>query len=134
MNKEELRELGVAVALYEYYGEIIENAKDKLRQMTKDEIKAINDGIFIEVSRKSSPKTTYPKEYTKEKKDFESTLKEKYKDEIVTDERPDFAVTITSTSYSRSKGEIIAKDIATRNKTEIQAMAKSASKTKNKTK
>lgn len=134
MNKEELRELGVAIALYEYYGEVIENAKTKIREMTPEEIKAINDGIFFEIARKSSPKTTYPKAYKAEKALFEEELKEKYKSEIVTDERPNYAVTLTSTSYSRSKAEIIAKDIATKNKTEIQQMAKAGSKQKAKVK
>lgn len=124
MEKEELRKLGVIIALQEYCDAIIENAKEKMRKMTKEEVNKINESIFLEVSRKNNVKISYPKEYKDMEKIFKEELQKKYPPTVET--RENYTITCKSTSYSRSKAEIVVNDILTQNKTTLQEMAKVA--------
>lgn len=128
MTSDELRELGVAIAMCKHYEEVVEKAKDKIREMTEEEIEQINEGIFLNIARKDYIQTTYSSEYKQELK----KLQEKFPPEKTT--KHNHTITLNATSYSTSKANIIINEIATKNKTTIQAIAKSASKVNNKTK
>ena len=129
MDKNELKELGIALAMYDYYKEIIENAKEKIRSMTDEEVKEINEGIFLTVDRAKDTKKTYKEGYKEAKKELTAKLEKEYLESKV--EILNHKITLRATSYSQSKAEIITKDIATLNKTTIQELAKSASKKAN---
>ena len=64
----------MAVAMCEYYQEIIDNAKEEIRNLTDEEIAEINKGNNIIIKRQDYTKTIYSEEYKQEEK----KLKEKY--------------------------------------------------------
>lgn len=122
MNNDELRELGLLVAIKEYCESKIEASKEKFRKMTNEEIAEINKGIFLSIKQKDYTKTTYTNEYKQAVKE----LQEKFPPIKETFEN--YSMELNATSYSNSKAEIIIKDIFTQNKTTLKNMVASATK------
>ena len=119
MDKDELRRLGLIVAIADYCENELKNAKEKFRNMTKKEIEKINEGIFLMVKPKDYTKTTYPEEYNTELK----KLKEKYP--ATKEKIENYSIELTATSYSNSKAEIIINEMLDKNKKELKNMAAS---------
>lgn len=117
MDKNELRRLGLIIALENYCKNELEKAKEEFRKMTKEEIAKVNEGIFLIVNPKSYTKTTYSEEYKTELK----KLQEKYS--ATKEKIENYSIELTATSYSNSKAEIIINNILDRNKKELKNIA-----------
>ena len=122
MDKDELRRLGLIVAIADYCEDELKKAKEKFRKMTKEEIAKINEGIFLMVNPKDYTKTTYSEEYNAELK----KLKEKYP--ATKEKIENYSIELTATSYSNSKAELIINNIFTQNKTTLKNMVASATR------
>lgn len=122
MEKEELKELGLLVAIKEYCEKRIEASKEKIRSLTPEEIAKINESIFLTVTPKSYTKTTYTEEYKEELK----KLKEEFPPIKETIEN--YSIELNATNYSNSKADIIIQNMFTQNKTTLKNMAASATK------
>ena len=120
MEKSKIQELANAVVMIEYYQAIVDNAKEEIRELTEEEIKEINKGNLLQIKRQDYTKTIYSKEY----KEAVAKIAEKYPPEKETIKN--HTIKLQSTSYTRSKSEIIIQQIATQNKTTLKQMAKLA--------
>lgn len=120
MDKNELRRLGLIVAIADYCESELKKAKEEFRKMTKEEIAKVNEGIFLMVNPKSYTKTIYSEEYKTELK----KLQEKYP--ATKEKIENYSIELTATSYSNSKAQIIINDMLDKNKTELKNMAASA--------
>ena len=121
MEKEEIEELAMAVAMVEHYQEIIDSKKDKIRNLSEEEIAKINKGNNLLIKRQDYTKTIYSKEY----KEAVAKIAEKFPPEKET--LKNHTIKLQATSYTISKQEIIANKLATQTKTQL---AKVASKIK----
>lgn len=119
MNKEELKRLGLIVAIEDYCKNEIEKAKEDFRKMTEEEIAKINEGIFLTIKPKDYTKTTYSEEYKTELK----KLQEKYP--AMKETLENYSMELNATSYSNSKAQIIINEMLDKNKTELKNMAAS---------
>lgn len=120
MEKQELTELANAVAIVEYYNAIIENAKEKIRSLSNEEVEKINKTNLLQIKRQDYTKTIYSNEY----KEAIKEIAEKYPPTKET--LTNHTIKLTSTNYTKSKSEIIIEQIATQNKTILKQMAKLA--------
>ena len=57
MEKSRIEEIAMAVAMVEYYQEIIDNAKEEIRNLTEEEIAEINKGKDLIIKRQNYTKT-----------------------------------------------------------------------------
>ena len=71
MDKSRIEEIAMAVAMVEYYQQIIDNAKDEIRNLTEEEVAKINKGNDLIIKRQNYTKTIYSKEYQEAKKELE---------------------------------------------------------------
>ena len=117
MEKEEIEELAMAVAMVEYYQEIIDSKKDKIRNLSEEEIAKINKGNNLLIKRQDYTKTIYSKEYKEEV----AKIAEKYPPEKETTKN--YTIKLQATSYTNSKREIITNKLATQNKTQLRRVA-----------
>ena len=118
MEKEEIEELAMAVAMVEYYQEIIDSKKDKIRNLSEEEIAEINKGKDIIIKRQDYTKTIYSNEYKEEEK----KLKAKFPPEKETTKN--HTIKLEATSYTTSKREIITNKFAAMNKTQLRVASK----------
>ena len=120
MEKLRIEEIAMAVAMCEYYQEIIDNAKEEIRNLTDEEIAEINKGNNIIIKRQDYTKTIYSEEYKQEEK----KLKEKYPPTKETTKN--HTIKLQATSYTNSKRDIIINKFATLNKTQLKSASKQA--------
>ena len=59
MDKSRIEEVAMAVAMVEYYQQIIDSAKDEIRNLTEEEIAKINKGNDLIIKRQNYTKTIY---------------------------------------------------------------------------
>ena len=120
MDKSRIEEIAMAVAMVEYYQQIIDNAKDEIRNLTEEEIAKINKGNDLIIKRQNYTKTIYSKEY------------KQAVEEIAKKFPPEKATTVThtikllATAYTTSKREIITDKFTNMNKTQLKAASKNA--------
>lgn len=122
MEKEELKRIGLIVALEDYCKKEIEKAKTIFRNLTPEEIAKINETIFLTITPKNYTKTTYTEEYKKAVK----KLQEEYPPIKETIEN--YSMELNATNYSNSKADIIIQNIFTQSKTALKNMVASATK------
>lgn len=120
MEKLRIEEIAMAVAMVEYYQEIIDNAKEEIRALTDEEIAEINKGNNITIKRQDYTKTIYSEEYKQEEK----KLKEKYPPTKETIKN--HTIKLQATGYTNSKRDIITNKFATLNKTQLKSASKQA--------
>ena len=65
MEKSRIEEIAMAVAMVEYYNEIIDNAKEEIRNLSEEEVAEINKGKDLIIKRQNYTKTIYSNEYKK---------------------------------------------------------------------
>ena len=120
MDKARIEELAMAVAMVEYYQKIIDEAKDEIRNLTEEEIEKINNGKDLTVSRQNYTKTIYSEEY---KQALEEIAKKfpPQKETIV-----NHTIKLKATAYTKSKADIIATQLANKNKTQLKVASKNA--------
>ena len=53
MEKSRIEEIAMAVAMVEYYQQIIDNAKDEIRNLTEEEVAKINKGNDLIIKRQN---------------------------------------------------------------------------------
>ena len=120
MDKARIEELAMAVAMVEYYQKIIDEAKDEIRNLTEEEIEKINSGKDLTVSRQNYTKTIYSEEY---KQALEEIAKKfpPQKETIA-----NHTIKLKATAYTKSKADIIATQLANKNKTQLKTASKNA--------
>lgn len=117
MEKARVDEIAIAVAMVEHYQEIIDNAKEELRGLTEEEIKEINKGNNLIISREDYTKTSHSNEYKQAVKEIEKKFpptKETF---------PNYKIKLHATSYTISKAQMIIDKFAPMNKTQLKAAA-----------
>lgn len=120
MEKSKIEEIAMAVAMVEYYQTIIDNAKDKIRNLTDEEIAEINKGKDLIIKRQNYTKTIYSNEY---KKAVEEIAK-KYPPTKET--TVNHTIKLQATTYTTSKREIITNKFTNLNKTQLKSASKQA--------
>lgn len=120
MEKSKIEELALAVAMIEYYNEIIENAKEEIRNLTDEEIAKINKGKDLIIKRQNYTKTIYSKEYQEAKKELEKKFPPT-KETIV-----NHTIKLQATSYTTSKRKLITDKFTNLNKTQLKVASKNA--------
>lgn len=118
MEKSRIEEIAMAVAMVEYYQEIIDNAKEEIRNLTEEEIQEINKGNNIIIARQNYTKTIYSEEYKQAKKEIEKKFPPT-KETI-----QNHTIKLQATSYTTSKAQMIVDNFATMNKTQLKAASK----------
>ena len=120
MEKLKIEEIAMAVAMVEYYQEIIDNAKEEIRNLTDEEIAEINKGKDIVIKRQDYTKTIYSNEYKEAIKEIAKKFPPK-KETIA-----NYTIKLQSTAYTTSKREIITDKFTTLNKTQLLSASKQA--------
>lgn len=120
MEKSRIEKIAMAVAMVEYYQNIIENAKEELRSLTDEEVEKINKSNDLIIKRQDYTKTIYSEEYKQEEK----KLKEKYPPTKETTKN--HTIKLQATSYTISKREIITDKFTNLNKTQLKSASKKA--------
>lgn len=120
MEKSRIEEIAIAVAMVEYYNEIIENAKDEIRNLSEEEIAEINKGKDLIIKRQNYTKTIYSKEY---KKAVEEIAK---KFPPTKETAVNHTIKLQATAYTTSKRELITSKFTNLNKTQLKAASKNA--------
>lgn len=120
MEKERIEEIAMAVAMVEYYQEIIDNAKEEIRNLTEKEIETINKGNNIVIARQNYTKTIYSEEYKQAKKEIEK----KFPPTKETIEN--HTIKLQATSYTTSKAQMIVNNFAKMNKTQLTKASKNS--------
>lgn len=120
MEKSRIEEIAMAVAMVEYYQEIIDNAKEEIRNLSEEEIAEINKGNNIIIKRQNYTKTIYSNEYKKAVEEIAKKFPPS-KDTIV-----NHTIKLTATAYTKSKQQLITDKFTTLNKTQLKAASKQA--------
>lgn len=120
MEKSRIEEIAMAVAMVEYYNEIIENAKEEIRNLTEEEIAEINKGKDLIIKRQNYTKTIYSKEYQEAKKELEKKFPPTKETTV------NHTVKLQATAYTTSKRELITDKFTNLNKTQLKAASKNA--------
>ena len=120
MEKSRIEEIAMAVAMVEYYNEIIENAKEEIRNLTEEEIAEINKGKDLIIKRQNYTKTIYSKEYQEAKKELEKKFPPTKETSI------NHTIKLQATAYTTSKRELITDKFTNLNKTQLKAASKNA--------
>jgi F0F1-type ATP synthase membrane subunit b/b' len=120
MEKSKIEKLAIAVAMVEYYQQIIDNAKEEIRNLTDKEVAEINKGKDLIISRQNYTKTIYSKEYQDAKKEIEKKFPPK-KETIV-----NHTIKLTATAYTTSKRELITEKFTNLNKAQLTAAGRYA--------
>ena len=120
MEKSRIEEIAMAVAMVEYYNEIIENAKEEIRNLSEEEINEINKGKDLIIKRQNYTKTIYSKEY---KKAVEEITK---KFPPTKETTVNHTIKLQATAYTTSKRELITDKFTNLNKTQLKAASKNA--------
>lgn len=120
MEKSRIEEIAMAVAMVEYYNEIIDNAKDEIRNLSEEEIAEINKGKDLIIKRQNYTKTIYSKEYQEAKKELEKKFPPTKETAV------NHTIKLQATAYTISKREIITDKFTNLNKTQLKAASKQA--------
>lgn len=113
-----------AVAQYEYYKNIIENAKEDIRKITEEEIAKINQKSNLHIDRQDYTKTIYSNEY---KAEIEK-LKEKFPPTKETMKNHTITLTLSNANVIEKANTI--QEIAKQSKTQVKKLAASIQKEK----
>lgn len=127
-TEKQWQELADKVALLEQLTEDIENAKNDIRQMTKEE--TINK--YVKVARSNNTTTTYPENYKTELDIIKKKLKEKYASEITTITKENYSIKLTAMKQAQVKANTITNEVIQMSNTALKRIA--ASKAPNKSK
>ena len=120
MEKSRIEEIAIAVAMVEYYNEIIDNAKEEIRNLTEEEVNEINKGRDLIIKRQNYTKTIYSNEYKEAKKELEKKFPPTKETAI------NHTIKLTATAYTTSKREIITDRFTGMNKTQLKTASKKA--------
>ena len=120
MEKSRIEEIAMAVAMVEYYQEIIDNAKEEIRNLSEEEIAEINKGKDIIIKRQNYTKTIYSKEY----KQAVEEIAKKFPPEKETS--VNHTIKLLATAYTNSKRAIITDKFTQLNKTQLMSASKNA--------
>lgn len=118
MEKSRIEEIAMAVAMVEYYNEIIENAKEEIRNLSEEEIAEINKGKDLIIKRQNYTKTIYSKEYQEAKKELEKKFPPTKETTV------NHTIKLQATAYTTSKRELITDKFTNLNKTQLKAASK----------
>lgn len=120
MEKSRIEEIAIAVAMVEYYNEIIDDAKDEIRNLTDEEIAEINKGNNLLIKRQDYTKTIYSDEYKEAIKEIAKKFPPKK------ETMKNHTIKLQATAYTISKREIITNKFTQLNKTQLKAASKQA--------
>ena len=120
MKKSRIEEIAMAVAMVEYYNEIINNAKEEIRNLSEEEIAEINKGKDLIIKRQNYTKTIYSKEYQEAKKELEKKFPPTKETTV------NHTIKLQATAYTTSKRELITDKFTNLNKTQLKAASKNA--------
>lgn len=120
MDKSRIEEIAMAVAMVEFYNEIIENAKEEIRNLSEEEIAEINKGKDLIIKRQNYTKTIYSKEYQEAKKELEKKFPPTKETTV------NHTIKLQATAYTNSKREIITDKFTNLNKTQLITASKNA--------
>ena len=120
MEKSRIEEIAMAVAMVEYYNEIIENAKEEIRNLSEEEIAEINKGKDLIIKRQNYTKTIYSKEYQEARKELEKKFPPEKETTV------NHTIKLLATAYTTSKRELITDKFTNLNKTQLKAASKNA--------
>lgn len=120
MKKSRIEEIAMAVAMVEFYNEIIENAKEEIRNLTEEEIAEINNGKDLIIKRQNYTKTIYSKEYQEAKKELEKKFPPTKETTV------NHTIKLQATAYTTSKRRIITDKFTNLNKSQLMAATKNA--------
>ena len=120
MKKSRIEEIAMAVAMVEYYNEIIENAKEEIRNLSEEEVAEINKGKDLIIKRQNYTKTIYSKEYQEAKKELEKKFPPTKETTV------NHTIKLQATAYTTSKRELITDKFTNLNKTQLKAASKNA--------
>lgn len=120
MDKARIEELAMAVAMVEYYQKIIDEAKDEIRNLTEEEIEKINKNKDLIIKRQDYTKTIYSEEYKQALEEITKKFPPK-KEKIA-----NHSIKLLATAYTKSKADIIATQLANKNKTQLKVASKNA--------
>lgn len=120
MEKSRIEEIAMAVAMIEYYQQIVDNAKEEIRNLSEEEIAEINKGKDLIIKRQNYTKTIYSKEYQEAKKELEKKFPPTKETTV------NHTIKLQATAYTNSKREIITDKFTNLNKTQLMAASKNA--------
>lgn len=120
MEKSRIEEIAMAVAMVEYYNEIIDNAKEEIRNLSEEEIAEINKGKDLIIKRQNYTKTIYSKEYQEAKKELEKKFPPTKETTV------NHTIKLQATAYTTSKRELITDKFTNLNKTQLKVASKNA--------
>jgi len=120
MEKSRIEEIAMAVAMVEYYNEIIDNAKEEIRNLSEEEIAEINKGKDLIIKRQNYTKTIYSKEYQEARKELEKKFPPEKETTV------NHTIKLQATAYTTSKRELITDKFTNLNKTQLKAASKNA--------
>ena len=120
MKKSRIEEIAMAVAMVEFYNEIIENAKEEIRNLSEEEVAEINKGKDLIIKRQNYTKTIYSKEYQEAKKELEKKFPPTKETTV------NHTIKLQATAYTTSKRELITDKFTNLNKTQLKAASKNA--------
>jgi len=113
-----------AVAQYEYYKNIIDNAKEEIRALTEKEITAINTKSNLHIARSAKHFYTYTEDYNAKLKALKSTC-------LIEDkEIPNYNITLTLSNANVIEKANTIQEIAKQSKTKVKKLAASIQKEK----
>lgn len=120
MEKSKIEEIAMAVAMVEYYNEIIENAKEEIRNLSEEEVAEINEGKDIIIKRQNYTKTIYSNEYKKAVEEIAKKFPPTKETSV------NHTIKLLATAYTTSKREIITDKFTNLNKTQLMRASKNA--------
>lgn len=120
MEKSRIEEIAMAVAMIEYYQQIVDNAKEEIRNLSEEEIAEINKGKDLIIKRQNYTKTIYSKEYQEAKKELEKKFPPTKETTV------NHTIKLQATAYTTSKRELITDKFTNLNKTQLKAASKNA--------
>ena len=120
MEKSRIEEIAMAVAMIEYYQQIVDNAKEEIRNLSEEEIAEINKGKDLIIKRQNYTKTIYSKEYQEAKKELEKKFPPTKETTV------NHTIKLLATAYTTSKRELITDKFTNLNKTQLIAASKNA--------
>lgn len=120
MEKSRIEEIAMAVAMIEYYQQIVDNAKEEIRNLSEEEVAEINKGKDLIIKRQNYTKTIYSKEYQEAKKELEKKFPPEKETTV------NHTIKLQATAYTTSKRELITDKFTNLNKTQLKAASKNA--------
>ena len=118
MEKSRIEEIAMAVAMIEYYQQIVDDAKEEIRNLSEEEVAEINKGKDLIIKRQNYTKTIYSNEY---KKAVEEIAK---KFPPTKETTVNHTIKLTATAYTTSKRELITDKFTNLNKTQLITASK----------